>query len=147
MYQINMYLENSVMGVRAATGWYGYILEYIDYHGEPHLIEDYGREIDITPNQLALIGLLEALERINKDSEITVYSDSAYLRSGYTRYLQGWKENGWKTAKGEDVKNKVLWQQVAKKTVRHVMRFEPAWKHKYKDRMVSKLMERKSKDV
>ena len=147
MYQINMYLETSIRGVRATTGWYGYILEYIDKLGNPHIIEDYDREIDITPNQLGLMAFLEALDRVNKDSEITVYSDSAYLRSGYTRYLQDWKTNGWKTAKGDEVKNKVLWQQIARKTVRHVIRFEPAWPHKYKAQMVSKLMERKSKDV
>ena len=91
MYQINMYLETSIRGVRATTGWYGYILEYIDKLGNPHIIEDYDREIDITPNQLGLMVFLEALDRVNKDSEITVYSDSAYLRSGYTRYLQDWK--------------------------------------------------------
>lgn len=147
MYQINMYLETSIRGVRATTGWYGYILEYIMRNGEPYLHEEYGREIDITPHQLALISFLEALEQVNKDSEITVFSDSAYLRSGYTRYLQDWKTNGWKTAKGDEVKNKVLWQQISKKTVRHVIRFEPAWPHKYKTQMVSKLMERKSKDV
>lgn len=93
------------------------------------------------------MAFLEALDRVNKDSEITVYSDSAYLRSGYTRYLQDWKTNGWKTAKGDEVKNKVLWQQISKKTVRHVIRFEPMWKHKYKDQMVSKLIERRNKDV
>ena len=130
MYQINMYLETSIRGVRATTGWYGYILEYIDKFGNPHIIEDYDREIDITPHQLGLMAFLEALDRVNKDSEITVYSDSAYLRSGYTRYLQDWKTNGWKTAKGTEVKNKVLWQQIARKTVRHVIRFEPAWPHK-----------------
>ena len=127
MYQINMYLETSIRGVRATTGWYGYILEYIDKMGNPHIIEDYGREIDITPNQLGMISFLEALDRVNKDIEITVYSDSAYLRSCYTRYLQDWKTNGW--------------------TVRHVIRFEPAWPHKYKAQMVAHIMERKSKDV
>ena len=76
MYQINMYLETSIRGVRATTGWYGYILEYIDKLGNPHIIEDYDREIDITPNQLGLMAFLEALDRVNKDSEITVYSDS-----------------------------------------------------------------------
>lgn len=147
MYQINVYLETSIRGVRATTGWYGYILEYIMRNGEPYLHEEYGREVDITPNQLALISFLEALEQVNKDSEITIYSDSAYLRSGYTRYLQDWKTNGWKTAKGTEVKNKVLWQQIARKTVRHVIRFEPMWKHKYKDQMVSELMKRRNKDV
>ena len=144
MYQINMYLETSIRGVRATTGWYGYILEYIDKLGNPHIIEDYDREIDITPNQLGMMAFLEALDRVNKDSEITVYSDSAYLRSGYTRYLQSWKENGWKTAKGEEVKNKVLWQQVSKKTVRHVIRFEPQYHHQYKNQMVMEIEKRKA---
>lgn len=143
MYRINMYLETSIRGVRRATGWYGYVLEYIDSRGEPHTIEDYGREEDVTPNQLALMGFLTALARVNKDSEITVYTDSLYLRGSYTRDLQSWKENGWKTSKGDEVKNKLLWQQVSKKTVRHVIRFDPAHQHSYKNYLVSELMKKR----
>lgn len=55
MYQINMYLASSIRGVRRATGCYGYILEYIDSRGEAHIVEEYAKEADVTPNQLVLM--------------------------------------------------------------------------------------------
>ena len=148
MYQINMYLASSIRGVRRTTGCYGYILEYIDSRGEAHIVEEYAQEADVTPNQLVLMSFLAALNRVAKDSEITVYTDSLYLRGSYTRDLQTWKEHDWKTSKGEEVKNRIFWQQVSKKTVRHVVRFDPAHHHKYKNHMTAELMRKKEeKDV
>jgi ribonuclease HI len=144
MYQINLYLETSIKGVKKGIGWYGYLLEYVDRKGNLHTIYDFKYETDVTPNMLQLMVFCAALNRITQDSEITVFTESAYLSGGYIKYLQEWKSNGWKTAKGEPLKNKNLWQQVDKLTDRHVVRFDKTYHHGYKNWMVSEITRRKA---
>ena len=144
MYQINMYLETRIQGIRKTVGWYGYILEWIDHNGEPHTVDGYKYEVGVTPNMLILLAVIAALERINRDSEITIYTDSLYFRESYERFLQSWKKNGWRTTKGEQIKNLNLWKQVSARTVRHVIRFEPQYHHRYKNQMVMEIEKRKA---
>ena len=41
-----------------------------------------------------------------------LYTDSQYVRSGITEWIQGWKRNGWRTADKKPVKNADLWQRL-----------------------------------
>ena len=49
--------------------------------------------------------------------------DSAYLRDGVTRWIRGWKLNGWKTAEKKPVKNEDLWRELDELLGRHCVRF------------------------
>lgn len=147
MYQVNVYLETSIKGVKKTIGWYGYLLEWIDSKGKLHTLHDFRYETGVTPNMLILIALCAALNRMTKESEITVYTDNQYLRSGYIKYLPGWKENGWKTARGEQIKNLQLWQQVVEKTARHAITFNAEYHHGYKNWMASELQKRRLGNV
>lgn len=84
-----------------------------------------------------------ALSRMNKESAVIVFSDNVYLRVGCMKRLALWKENGWKTAHGEPVRNKALWQQVAEKASRHRITFSTEYQHKYKNRMSAELVNRR----
>lgn len=54
--------------------------------------------------------LIEGLKRIDPKEPTTVYSDSRYVIDAFVKgWLQNWKKNGWKTAKGLPVANKELW--------------------------------------
>lgn len=145
MYQINIYIETSIRGVKKTLGWYGYLLEYIDGKGELHTRYDFKMETGVTPNMLTLIALCAALNRIGKPSEVTVYTENGYVRENYTKWLQVWKENGWRTARGEEIKNLKLWQQVAELTAAHVVRFDPEYHHGYKNWMCAEMQRRKMK--
>lgn len=147
MYKVNIYLETSIRGIRKSVGWYGYLLEWIDSKGQLRTLHGFKCELAVTPNMLALMACCAALNRMNKDSEITVFTDSLYLRECYTQYLQSWKENGWKTAKGEPVKNLILWQQVDRLTGRHVIRFSAEYHHAYKNWMISEIVKRRDGNV
>ena len=59
--------------------------------------------------------------------QLTIYSDSNYVIQGVTEWIFKWKENGWKTAGGEDVKNKDLWMELAGLT--QEIRTKIEWKH------------------
>ena len=71
-----------------------------------------GGEAETTNNRMELMAAIQALEVLKVSSEITIVTDSTYLRDGITKWIHGWKRNGWKTAAKKDVKNADLWQRL-----------------------------------
>ena len=41
-----------------------------------------------------------------------LFTDSTYVRDGVTKWIHGWKKNGWRTADKKPVKNVELWQRL-----------------------------------
>lgn len=144
MYQIDLYLETSIKGVRSTAGWYGYVLEWIDTGGNARTLTDFKCESGVTPNQLILTAFRDALQRIRKPSEITIYTDALYLRGNYVDYLPVWRKNGWKTAHGEPVKNRELWEEIIQAAEPHRIAFGKQYRHAYKSWMVSELTRRRT---
>ncbi|MEM6622925.1 MAG: ribonuclease HI [Pseudomonadota bacterium] len=72
-----------------------------------------------TNNRMELMAAISALVALEKPSTITVVTDSTYVRDGITKWIHGWKRNGWKTAAKADVKNADLWQELDAQTKRH----------------------------
>jgi len=79
----------------------------------------YGGEADTTNNRMELLAAITALETLERPSEITVITDSAYVKNGVTGWIHGWKRNGWKTANKKPVKNVDLWQRIDEAQKRH----------------------------
>lgn len=71
----------------------------------------YGFEAQTTNNRMELKAVIELLQirKINTAAEI-VYTDSKYVVDGISKWIYGWKKNGWKNAKKEPVKNEDLWK-------------------------------------
>ena len=68
-----------------------------------------GNEKDTTNNRMELLAPINALRELNDNSEITIYTDSRYVKLGITEWINKWLNNNWQTSKKEDVKNKDLW--------------------------------------
>ena len=71
-----------------------------------------GSEENTTNNRMELLAAIMALEEVNTNSEITIYTDSNYVKNGITEWVLKWKENGWKNSNKEPVKNKDLWKKL-----------------------------------
>ena len=71
-----------------------------------------GGEADTTNNRMELLAAINALEALTRDTEITITTDSAYVKNGVTGWIHGWKRNGWRTADKKPVKNVDLWQRL-----------------------------------
>ncbi|MGB3624415.1 MAG: ribonuclease HI [Henriciella sp.] len=84
-----------------------------------HKGEIYGGEADTTNNRMELMGAIEALNAIKKPSHVKLHTDSTYVKDGLTKWIHGWKRNGWKTAAKKPVKNKDLWQALEAACERH----------------------------
>lgn len=74
-----------------------------------------GFEANTTNNRMeinaAIRGLSEDSKQKNVDRTI-VYTDSKYLIDGITKWIKGWKRNGWKTKTKDDVSNRDLWEEL-----------------------------------
>lgn len=56
-----------------------------------------------------MMAAIKALESLKRTVPVDLYTDSTYVRDGITKWLPGWKSNGWKTAAKKPVKNQDLW--------------------------------------
>ena len=84
-----------------------------------------GGEANTTNNRMELTGAIMALEALTRPSRVEVHTDSQYMRDGITKWIHGWKRNGWKTADRKPVKNAELWQALLEASEPH--RIEWHW--------------------
>jgi ribonuclease HI len=61
---------------------------------------------------MELMAAISALEALTKPSELTIVTDSAYVKNGVTEWIFAWKRKNWRTAGGAAVKNVDLWQRL-----------------------------------
>ncbi len=78
-----------------------------------------GGEANTTNNRMELMAAISALEALTKPSEVTIVTDSAYVKNGITDWMAGWKRKAWRTAGGPPVKNVDLWQRLDAAQGRH----------------------------
>jgi len=86
--------------------------------------EIYGGEPDTTNNRMELMGAIEALNVLTGPKKGTLHTDSTYVKDGLTKWIHGWKNNGWKTAAKKPVKNKDLWQALEAACERHDIKWK-----------------------
>ena len=80
-----------------------------------------GGEPDTTNNRMELMAAISALEALARPTEITIVTDSNYVKNGITSWIHGWKKNGWKNAAKKPVKNAELWQRLDEANARHAV--------------------------
>ncbi|MEO0388503.1 MAG: ribonuclease HI [Pseudomonadota bacterium] len=78
-----------------------------------------GGAAETTNNRMELTAAIAALEALERPASLRVVTDSVYVRDGVTKWLAGWKRNGWRTASKKPVKNVDLWQALDAAQARH----------------------------
>ncbi len=78
-----------------------------------------GGEAQTTNNRMELLAAISALEALTRPTELTIVTDSAYVKNGITEWVTGWKRRGWRTAGGSPVKNVELWQRLEAAAATH----------------------------
>jgi len=74
-----------------------------------------------TNNQMELTAAIEALNALKRPVQVELHTDSVYVKDGLTKWIHGWKKNGWKTADKKPVKNLELWQALDTAVARHTI--------------------------
>jgi len=104
--KIEIYTDGACSGNPGPGGWGVFI------QTEEEKIEFSGGEKDTTNNRMELMAAIQALENVDKENDITLYTDSNYVKDGITKWIDNWKNNNWKTANKKSVKNKDLWMRL-----------------------------------
>ena len=71
-----------------------------------------GGEKLTTNNRMELTAAIRALEALKRPCRVVLHTDSVYVRDGITKWIHGWRRNGWRTADRKPVKNAELWQEL-----------------------------------
>ena len=103
---IEIYTDGSCLTNPGNGGWAAIIIE----DGKIKKIS--GNEKNTTNNRMELLAPINALREMNTSSQITIYTDSQYVKLGITEWIKKWIINNWQTSKKEDVKNKDLWVEL-----------------------------------
>ena len=112
------YTDGGCSGNPGPGGW-GVLLEARDDQTVVRERELSGGEAETTNNRMELTAAIQALEALERPSEITIVTDSTYLKDGITKWIHGWRRNGWKTAAKKSVKNEDLWRTLDAAQARH----------------------------
>lgn len=103
---VEIFTDGACKGNPGPGGWGAVIRS--GAHGK----EISGGEPNTTNNRMELLAAIRALEALKRPCEVILYTDSIYVRDGITKWIHGWRRNGWKTADRKPVKNAELWQEL-----------------------------------
>jgi len=103
---VELFTDGACLGNPGPGGW-GVILRWRDHEKELS-----GGEPLTTNNRMELTAAIEGLAALKRPSTVRLHTDSTYVRDGITRWIAGWKRNGWRTADRKPVKNADLWQRL-----------------------------------
>lgn len=110
---MNLFTDGACRGNPGPGGW-GVLIRYND-----HEKQLYGAEKYTTNNRMELMAAIEGLKALKEACDISVTTDSQYVRLGITEWLTNWKKRNWKTADKKPVKNQDLWEQLDYEVSRH----------------------------
>jgi ribonuclease HI len=108
-----IHTDGACSGNPGPGGW-GAILEYAGSRKE--LL---GGEPLTTNNRMELMAAIMALETLKRHCKVEMHVDSNYVKDGITKWIHGWKRNGWKTADKKPVKNDELWRRLDQALKQH----------------------------
>jgi len=103
---VDIFTDGACKGNPGPGGWGAVI------RSGPHEKEISGGEPLTTNNRMELLAAIRALEALKRPCEVTLWTDSIYVRDGISKWIHGWRRNGWKTADRKPVKNAELWQEL-----------------------------------
>ena len=117
--KVTIYTDGGAKPNPNGPGGWGVILIYEETKKELS-----GGAESTTNNQMELTAAIQALNALKEPCNVTLYTDSQYVKNGITQWMHNWIKNGWKTASKKPVKNQNLWKELHKATERH----EITWK-------------------
>jgi len=117
--EVHIFTDGACRGNPGPGGWAA-LLRF----GEREL-EVAGGEALTTNNRMELMAAIRALQALKKPCRVQLHTDSIYVRDGITKWIHGWRRNGWRTADKKPVKNAELWQELLEATASH--RIEWHW--------------------
>ena len=111
--EVEIFTDGACKGNPGPGGW-GAVLRFGDKERELS-----GGESPTTNNRMELMAAIESLKALKRPCHVQLTTDSNYVRDGITKWIHGWRRNGWKTADRKPVKNAELWQALIEAAAPH----------------------------
>jgi ribonuclease HI len=115
---VEIFTDGACKGNPGPGGW-GAILRM-----GKHEKEMSGGEPQTTNNRMEMTAVIKSLRALIEPCEVTLYTDSRYVIDGITKWVHGWKRNGWINASKQPVRNADLWHELIDAAQRHTVAWE-----------------------
>lgn len=111
MNKLDVFTDGGCSGNPGPGGW-----AYVIIKDSNLISTSSGGSPATTNNIMELTAVISAISacKLMDAEEITISTDSQYVKNGITDWIKKWKMNGWKTAGKDPVKNKELWEELDK---------------------------------
>ena len=113
--QVDIHTDGACLGNPGPGGWAALLC----WKGVERELS--GGEAATTNNRRELMAAIAALEVLKEPCDVVLTTDSQYVRQGITDWMAGWVRRGWKTAGGDPVKNRDLWERLHAAAARHAV--------------------------
>ncbi|AWV06942.1 ribonuclease HI [Marilutibacter maris] len=110
---VEIHTDGACLGNPGPGGW----AALLRYQGRERELS--GGEADTTNNRMELMAAIMGLESLKEPCRVALTTDSQYVRQGITQWMANWVRRGWKTAGGDPVKNRDLWERLHAAAGRH----------------------------
>ena len=115
--KVTIFTDGSSRGNPGPGGWGAIVIteskhvsdKSVIAHGGDTIMELGSGEKFTTNNRMELSAALNGISHTREGSSILLHTDSSYVINGITKWIHGWKKNGWVTKAKGDVLNKDLW--------------------------------------
>lgn len=111
MHNLIAYTDGACSGNPGPGGW-GVVLQARSGLKVTKQRELNGGAAETTNNRMELTAAIQALKALTRKSQIRIVTDSVYVKDGVTKWILGWKKNGWLTSAKKPVKNEDLWKKL-----------------------------------
>ncbi|MBW6531779.1 ribonuclease HI [Sphingomonas citri] len=115
---VEMFTDGACKGNPGPGGW-GVVIR-----SGAHEKELSGGDAVTTNNRMELTAAIEGLNALTRPCRVKLMTDSRYVMDGLTKWIHGWRKNGWKTADKKPVKNAELWQALLAAAEPHRVEWE-----------------------
>lgn len=99
-----IFTDGACSGNPGPGGWAAIII------GGGNYVEFGGGDSKTTNNRMEMAGAIEGIKIAPPDRNIVLWTDSSYLVNGLTKWIHGWKRNGWLKKDKKPVLNEDLWR-------------------------------------
>ncbi|MDA7569697.1 ribonuclease HI [Emcibacteraceae bacterium] len=113
MKEVIIYTDGACSGNPGPGGWGALLI-----HGG-NTREIMEGAFETTNNRMELTAAIEALNALKQPCRVDLHTDSTYVKDGMTKWIENWKNNGWRTSAKKPVKNADLWQALDEAVKRH----------------------------
>ncbi|MBN8482280.1 MAG: ribonuclease HI [Xanthomonadales bacterium] len=117
MSRVEVFTDGACLGNPGPGGWAALLR-----HGRNER-ELSGAEAHTTNNRMELMAAIAGLEALQRRCEVVLTTDSQYVMRGVEEWMPRWIAKGWRTAAGDPVKNRDLWERLAQAVAAHAVRW------------------------